>query len=398
MSRTEPSDTAAVSGPLSGVRILDLSHVLNGPFATMLLAHMGAEVIKVEQESSPDRFRHAWMPVDADHDGYEFLVVNANKKGITLNLKHERGREIFLDLVKQSDVVVENFSTGVMDRLGLGYDDLKQIKPDIIFGSSKGYGESGPYSSFRSYATVAMAVSGWADAAWKLSGAPGTQALGIGDEAAGVSLAVGILGALFRRSITGEGQKIDVSMQESLMGFMVQVFHEHFEGQGPAGAYMEAKNGHVAFHVPDMSQEQFSGFANALGHAEALDDARFATVDSRRTNLKLVQQTAAEWLKEFTPKELFDLLTPLKIPVGPVNSIDDVLDDRHLRERDAFVTVNHEDAGEIKLLAPWIRFSGTPTSITHAGPGVGEHNYDVFEDLLGYDKGVVDELRADGAI
>lgn len=385
-------------GPLSGVRVLDLSHVLNGPFATMLLAHLGAEVIKVEQQDAPDRFRHAWMPVDADHDGYEFLAVNANKKAVTLNLKHPQGREIFTELVKKSDVVVENFSTGVMDRLGFGYEALKEIKPDIIYGSSKGYGETGPYASYRSYATVAMATSGWADASWRMSGAFGTQVLGPGDEAAGVSLAVGILGALYRRSVSGEGQKIEVSMQESLMGFNVQTFHEHFEGQGPAGAYMDAKDGHVAFHVPDMSQEQFTGFATVLGHADALEDERFATVESRRANLKLVQATAGEWLKEFTPKELFDLLTPLKIPVGPVYTIADVLEDRHIKEREAFVKVDHPEAGEVTLLAPWIRFSGTPTQITHAGPAVGEHTDEVYTELLGYSSERIEALRADGAV
>ncbi|HWH25374.1 MAG TPA: CoA transferase [Pseudolysinimonas sp.] len=389
---------APSTGPLAGVRILDLSHVLNGPFATMLLAHMGAEVIKIEQLEAPDRFRHAWMPVDADHDGYEFLAVNANKKAITLNLKHPEGREIFLDLVRSSDVVVENFSTGVMDRLGFGYEALREIKPDIIFGSSKGYGETGPYASLRSYATVAMAVSGWAATSWGLSGAPGTQVLGIGDEAAGVSLALGILGALFHRQVTGEGQKIEVSMQEAMMGFMVQGFHEHFEGQGPGGAYMQAKDGYVAFHVPDMTQEQFSGFATALGHADALDDERFATVEARRANLSLVQQTAAEWLREFTPKELFDMLTPLKVPVGPVYSIGDVLEDRHIVERKAFVSVPHEEAGDVTLLAPWVRFSKTPATIRHAGPGVGEHNASVYTELLGLDSERIAELREHGAI
>lgn len=390
--------SSANSGPLSGVKILDLSHVLNGPFATMLLAHMGAEVIKVEQHESPDRFRHAWMPFDADHDGYEFLAVNANKKHITLNLKSERGREIFLDLVRQCDVVVENFSTGVMERLGFGYEQLREHNPSLIYGSSKGYGESGPYADYRSYATVAMATSGWANASWGLSGAHGTQVLGPGDEAAGVSLAVGLLAALYHRSVTGEGQKIEISMQEALMGFMVAAFHEHFEGQGPAGAYMEAKDGHVAFHVPDMDDDMFTRFANALGHPEALDDSRFADKASRRANLTLVQQTAASWLKEFTRQELFEVLTAQKMPVGPVYGIDDVLADEHIVQREAFVKVEHPEAGDLTLLAPWIRFSKTPSAIRHAGASVGEHNYEVYSDLLGLDRDSVDKLRANGAI
>ncbi|GAA3676784.1 CoA transferase [Arthrobacter ginkgonis] len=385
-------------GPLNGVRILDLSHVLNGPFATMLLAHMGAEVIKVEQEGSPDRFRHAWMPVDADHDGYEFLAVNANKKTVTLNLKSERGREMFIDLVKQSDVVVENFSTGVMDRLGLGYEALREHNPRLIYGSSKGYGETGPHAGFRSYATVAMAASGWANAAWGLSKSPGTQVQGPGDEAAGVSLAVGLLAALYHRSVTGTGQKIEISMQEALMGFMVANFHEHFEGQGPAGAYMEAKDGHVAFHVPDLNDEMFTRFATVLGHPEALEDERMADVRARRANLAYVQRTTAGWMKEFTPKELFSMLTAQSLPIGPVYTIDDVLEDKHLQARDVFVDVEHAEAGDLTLLAPWIRFSETPSRISHAGPAVGEYNYEVYGKLLGLGAEDVDALRAEGVI
>ncbi|MER6977006.1 CaiB/BaiF CoA transferase family protein [Streptomyces carpinensis] len=386
------------TGPLNGVRVLDLSHVLNGPFATMLLAHMGAEVIKVEQRESPDRFRHAWMPVDADHDGYEFLTVNANKKCVTLNLKNERGREVFLDLVRRSDVIVENFSTGVMDRLGFGYEALKEHNPGIIYASSKGYGESGPYADLRSFATIAMAVSGWAESSWRLSGAPGTQVFGPGDEAAGVSMALGICAALYNRAQTGQGQKIEVSMQEALMGFMVSAFHEHFEGMGPAGAYMEAKDGHVATHLPDLTDDLFKRYSTALGHPEAIDDPRFATAAKRRENLKLLQRTVAEWMKQFTARELFDILRAQKVPAGPVLSIGQVLEDEHIIARQAFVDVEHDEAGKLKLLAPWIRFSETPARIDHAGSGVGEHTVEVYRELLGYDERTIDELREAGAI
>ncbi|MGO4145676.1 CaiB/BaiF CoA transferase family protein [Paenarthrobacter sp. YAF11_1] len=386
------------TGPLKGVRVLDLSHVLNGPFATMLLAHMGAEVIKVEQRESPDRFRHAWMPVDADHDGYEFLVVNANKKAITLNLKNEHGREVFTELVRNSDVVVENFSTGVMDRLGFGYEALKELNPSIIYASSKGYGETGPYADQRSFATVAMAVSGWADASWRLSKAPGTQVFGPGDEAAGVSMALGICAALFHRAQTGEGQKIEVSMQEALMGFMVSSFHEHFEGMGPAGAYMEAKDGHIATHLPDLTDDQFTRYTTALGHPEAISDPNFADAEVRRKNLKLVQATVGSWMKEFTPKELFDILRAQKVPAGPVLTIKEILEDEHIVARKAFVEVEHAEAGQLTLLAPWIRFSDTPSSISHAGPAIGENNYEVYRELLGYDADKVDKLREVGAI
>ena len=149
-----------MAGPLSGVRVLDLTHVLNGPFCTMLLAHLGAEVLKVEHGSG-DRFRHAWMPPDAKHDGYEFLMVNSNKKGITLNLKHEKGCNLFRELVKKSDVLAENFTVGVMERLGFGYETLHELNPRLIYACSRGYGESGPYKHVRANAATIMAMSGW---------------------------------------------------------------------------------------------------------------------------------------------------------------------------------------------------------------------------------------------
>src|SRR5579862_1892081 len=228
----------APPGVLAGIRVLDLSHMLNGPFCTMLLGHMGAEVIKLEHGEG-DGFRYVWMPVDADHDAYEFLVVNSNKKGITLNLKSERGRELFLELVRRSDVIVENFSLGVMDRLGLSYDQLSDINPRLVYATSKGYGETGPFAHVRAYAPTIMARSGWLESAWRTSGVRGTKVLGIGDEAAGVSLALGIVAALYAREHTGVGQKIEVSMQEALMGFMVQSFHTHFEGVEVGGRYYE---------------------------------------------------------------------------------------------------------------------------------------------------------------
>src|SRR5919197_1356531 len=153
-------------GPLHGVRVIDLTHVLNGPFSTMLLAHMGAEVVKIEHGPG-DRFRHAWMPIDADHDGYEFLWVNSNKKCITLDLKHPRGKELFRELVKRADIVAENFTVGVMDRLGLGYEALREINPRLIYASSKGYGERGPYKHIRANASTIMSITGWTNAAWE---------------------------------------------------------------------------------------------------------------------------------------------------------------------------------------------------------------------------------------
>lgn len=182
------------------------------------------------------------------------------------------------------------------------------------------------------------------------------------------------------------------------MGFMVSRFHEHFEGMGPAGAYMQAKNGYVATHLPDLNDDLFRRYSTALGHPEAIEDPRFATVETRREHLKLLQATVGGWMKEFTARELFEILREQKVPAGPVLTIDEILEDEHIKARDAFVKVDHQEAGELTLLAPWIRFSGTPTGIRHAGPAVGAHNYEVYRELFGFDEAQVDELRQSGAV
>lgn len=386
-----------MAGPLSGVRILDLTHVLNGPFAIMLLAHMGAEVRKIEYGSG-DRFRHAWMPPDTKRDGYEFLMVNSNKKAITLNLKHQKGKTIFFDLVKKSDVVAENFSVGVMERLGLGYPVLREVNPRIIYAASRGYGETGPYAHVRANAATIMAVSGWQHTAQQLARKADMKALGIGDEAAGVSLALGICAALYAREKTGKGQKIEVSMQEALMGFMCSSFHSFFEGRPVGQPPKPCRDGHYAFHLPDLSDEMWVKFAKAMGREDLSKEPRYATPRTRRENYTELEELVSEWVKTKTRQELWEVLGGLGLSSAPVLSLGEVMEDRHIKARQAFVEANHLQAGTIKLLAPWIRFSETPTAITRAAPLVGQDNLEVYEKELGLTAEEVRQLAEEGVI
>lgn len=386
-----------MTGPLSGVRVLDLTHVLNGPFGTMLLAHMGAEVLKVEYGDG-DRYRHSWMPPDAGRDGYEFLAVNANKKCITLNLKNPQGREVFGQLVAKSDILVENFSIGVMDRLGYGYDALKTINPKIIYAVARGFGETGPYANMRAYAPTVMASAGWANAAWEHSGAPGKKVLGIGDEAAGVSLALGICAALYAREKTGEGTKIEISMQEALLGFMVSTLHTLFEGNPVGSRYFECADGYVSFHLPDISDEMWLNLVTALGHPDAAADPLFTNMAARRKNLPKVQQKVADMVRPFSREHLWSIFKKYGLGSFPVLSIAEVVADEHIKARGAFLEIEHPQAGKIKLLRPWIRFSNAPTTIDHAGPAIGEHNALVYRELLGFDEEKIRQLHEAGAI
>ena len=200
-------------GPLNDIRVVDFTHALNGPFCTMLLGHLGAEIIKIEPPQG-DNFRRSWMAPDAGKDGYEFLWINVNKKSVVLNLKTGRGVELARGLITRADVLVENYQKGTMERFGLDYESIKEANPRLIYACSRGYGEWGPYADHGNTAATNNSMTGWTHTAWEYAGAEGTKSLGIGDEAAGVSMTVGILAALHARERTGEGQRIVVSMQE----------------------------------------------------------------------------------------------------------------------------------------------------------------------------------------
>jgi len=388
-----------MTGPLTGVRVLDLTHVLNGPFCTMILAHMGAEVLKVEVGEG-DRYRRIWMEPDAGRDGYEFLMVNANKKGITINLKHPKGKKLFKDLAAQCDVVAENFTVGVMDRLGLGYEDLKKINPRIIYASTKGYGESGPYQHVRANAGTINAISGWTWCAQQMAGIDELHTMGIGDEAAGVSLCLGTLAALYAREQTGVGQKVEVAMQEALLGFMVSSFHRHFEKQSVGGLPKKCADGYYALSTNnlEMSDENWATLASAMDRPELASDPAYATASARRRNRHGVDEVVSGWLARKTRQEVWDVLSSLGLSSAPVLSLGEVIEDRHIKAREAFVDVEHPQAGSVKLLAPWVRFSETPSRIERPSPLVGQHNEEVFGKLLGLSPDDVRTLAEEGAI
>ena len=243
-----------------------------------------------------------------------------------------------------------------------------------------------------------MATSGWTRSAWNMAGIEGAKVLGIGDEAAGVSMAVGICAALYSRSVTGTGQKIEVSMQEAQMAFLVSSFHTHFEGQDVGARYYECKNGYIITHLPDLSDELFARYARAMGHPEVLDDPRFATPILRRGNYQVLADLMADWMLDLTKEELFDILREQNLAAGPVLSLGEVIENEHIKARGAFTDVEHPEAGSVKLMSPWIRFSDTPTRVTHAGPRIGEHNRDVYGRILGFDAAEIDRLTAEGAL
>jgi crotonobetainyl-CoA:carnitine CoA-transferase CaiB-like acyl-CoA transferase len=379
-------------GPLSGICVLDLTHVLNGPFCTLVLAHMGAEVLKVEYGEG-DRFRHIWMPRDVKRDGYEFIAMNSNKKGIMLDMKKPEGKQLFLDLMKKSDVVVENFSAGAMERLGLGYEALSEINPRIIYACSRGFGESGPYKHVRANAATISAIAGWAHEGMRLSKTPGAKTPSLGDETAGASMCMGILAALYNREKTGKGQKIEVSMHEAILGFMVSSLHMHFEKQEVGPAPKPCNDGYYYFHVPDLSDQAWAKLTAALGDGSLAKDPRFLTVGDRQRNYPAVEEAISNLVRRKSRREVWEAMSSLGLASGPVLTVGESIEDQHLKARNAFVEVEHPEAGKVKVLAPWVRFSDTPGAITSPAPLMGQHSREVFGALLGLSAKEIDALE-----
>jgi crotonobetainyl-CoA:carnitine CoA-transferase CaiB-like acyl-CoA transferase len=384
-------------GALDDIRVIDFTHALNGPFCTMMLGHMGAEIIKIEPPAG-DGFRRSWMPPGSKVDGYEFLWVSANKKSVVLNLKDPRGADLARQLIAKADVVVENYHTGTMEKFGLGYEDLKKINPRIIYSCSRGFGETGPYKDYGSTAHTNNSMTGWTHTGWGYNKAPGTKAIGIGDEAAGVSMVCGILAALHARERTGEGQRIVVSMQEALMGFMISEWHEHFIGIEIGNKPVPAADGYFTLRVPDLSDRSWAKLTKLMGRDDLLQDARFDTDAARKQNRSELYNLVKAWVATKPRQELWNGLRAIDYFGAPVLSMGEVIEDPHIKERKAFIDRDHPTAGPVKLLAPWIHMSKTPASIRTDSPGIGQHTDEVLSGILGLSAAELNDLRAQAIV
>jgi crotonobetainyl-CoA:carnitine CoA-transferase CaiB-like acyl-CoA transferase len=384
-------------GALDDIRVIDFTHALNGPFCTMMLGHLGAEIIKIEPPAG-DGFRRSWMPPDAKVDGYEFLWVSVNKKSVVLNLKDPRGADLARQLIAKADVVVENYHTGQMEKFGLGYEDLKKINPRIIYSCSRGFGESGPYKDYGSTAHTNNSMTGWTHTGWGYNKAPGTKAIGIGDEAAGVSMVCGILAALHARERTGEGQRIVVSMQEALLGFMISEFHEHFIGIEIGNKPVPAADGFFTLRVPDLSDSAWGKLSKLMGREDLLQDARFASAPARKQHRNELYELVKTWVSSKTRQELWHGLRHIDYFGAPVLSMGEVIEDEHIKERKAFIDRDHPTAGPTKLLAPWIHMSKTPASIRTDAPLLGQHTDEVLGGILGLSTAQLIDLHAGNVI
>ena len=395
-------------GPLAGVRVLDLTRVLSGPFCTMYLGDMGAEIIKIENPNGGDDTR-SWSPMVNGSSLY-FAQCNRNKRSITLNLKSEEGKRIFLDLVKTADVVVENFRTDVMKKLGLGYDVLREVNPGIIYGSVSGFGSEGPYATLGGYDVVAQAMSGIMSLTGPGDGKAYKCGVAIGDISGGLNLAIGIAAALYNRTQTGKGQYVETSMVNCLLAMETGDVNQYFvDGKdlhrignlnstmAPFGAFEAADQDFVLCCGND---KLFGKLCTEVMHRpEILLDERYKTAVARKKNELEVRDLVENWSKQRSAAENVRVLSEHGIPASEILSIDQIRHDPHIAgAQGMFEEFDHPEIGHSEMIANPIKFSETKVCTRRVAPLLGEHTEEVLHELLGLDKTRLEELHNAGAI
>ncbi|BBX83589.1 CaiB/BaiF CoA transferase family protein [Mycolicibacterium aubagnense] len=398
------------TGALDGIRVIELGTLISGPFAGRLLGDMGAEVLKIELPTSPDPLR-TWGQAELDGHRFFWTVHARNKKAVTLDLRTERGRELFLELVKQSDVIVENFRPGTLEKWNLGYDVLREHNRGIILVRVSGYGQTGPDAGKAGYASVAEAASGLRHMNGFPGGPPPRLALSLGDSLAGMFAAQGALAALYRRSVTGEGQVVDTALTESCLAIQESTIPDYDIGgvvRGPSGTRLEGiapsniyQSANGSWVVIAANQDTvFRRLCQAMGRPELATDERFVDHLARGRNQDELDKLIGDWAAERQPQDIIATLSAAGVISGPINTVAEVVQDPQLQARnmiadhwDERVQRNVKGPGVVPVL------SGTPGTIRNGGSArPGQDNDEVYGRLLGLDAAQLAALREEGVL
>ncbi len=399
--------------PLTGIRVIGLEQYMSAPYCTMLLADAGAEVIKIERPGRGDP-RRSIPPYATDERGRRvaggFIGYNRNKKSLALNLGEDAGRQVLKDLVKVSDVVVENLRPGATDKMGLGYEQLKAVNPRLVYAAISGFGRlegyAGPYAHRPAFDIVAEAMSGIMNLVGFADKPPSWTIYGMADVCSGLVTAYGVMLALFMRERTGEGQFVDSAMLDNMLALnerMVTLFS--FTGESPErgrlkhlyprGAF-RCKDGYLALNVPD--DIQWRRLCEAIGCEDLKDDPRSVDGTARAANADFIRPLIEAWLADKTRAEAVAILEAHGVPSGPVYTAEDVFNDPHIAAREMLVTVDDSVAGPRKYARSPLHLSSTPEIPTTPAPQLGEHTHSILRDLLGYDQSKIERLVAEGVV
>ncbi len=395
--------------PLEGVRILDISTIIAAPVSSGLLADFGAEVIKVELPGVGDPLRA--LPPHKDGVPLWWKVTNRNKKGITLDLRKEEGKDLFRQLVAKSDVLTENFRPGTLERYGLGPDVLKELNPELILLRVSGYGQTGPLAKRPGFARIAEAYAGFTSICGTADRPPMHIGYPVADAVTGLFGAIGVLVALLDRKADAEyaGEAIDCSLVESMLrlneflvieydqtGAVRQRSGNRSQYAGPSNVY-ETKDGKW-FSMSASAQTVYERLARAIGRPDLIDDPRFATNPARVENADALDEVIGGWFATKTQDEILNLFEAEGVSGGPVNDAKDVFESEHFRDREAIIEVDDAELGTVAMQNVFPRLATAPGRVRSTGPRLGEHNEDVLGNLLGLDKAAIAALREKGVI
>ena len=406
---------------LSGIRILDMSHVQAGPTASQLMAWLGADVIKFEPPTG-DTTRGQLRDVP-NADSLYFTMLNCNKRSITVNMKNPAGKEVFIELLKKSDVLMENFGPGVIERLGFSWEKVHEINPRVVMASIKGFGSSGAYADFKAYENVAQAMGGGMSTTGVPEGPPFVAGAQIGDTGTGLHLVIGILAALHHRNKTGQGQYVEVAMMDGVMNLCRVKFRDHQRltrgslseysvptsglkavpragndsGGGQLGNVIKCKPGGPNDYIYVVVQEAvWDALGTKIGGEALAKDPKFATIGERRKNQKEMWRLIDEFASHYTKREFMAILNEIDVPCGPVMSTEDLANDEHVKLRNMWVELDHPQRGKWWNVGMPIKLSASPAEIKRS-PLLGEHTEEILKEVLGYDDARITGLKSAGA-
>jgi formyl-CoA transferase len=392
---------------LSGIRVVDITNNQAGPSCGQMLAWFGADVVKVEEPGGGDIARRN-MRDRPDADSLFFLSFNANKKSLTLNLKTPQGKEVFRRLLATADVLLENFGPGALDRLGFGYAALRTEYPRLVYASIKGFGSYGPHADYKSYEPIAQAMGGAMSVTGFADGPPTYTWAAIGDSGTGMHCVMGILAALLQRHTTGEGQHVEVSMQDAVVNLIRVALRDHqrfgkpLQRAGnqlnavPATTYRCAPGGPNDYVMLLAQQQMWHALLKAIGREDLIGDARYETAEARAQHVDDVNAVIEAWTSKRNKHEVTKILSAAGVPCGAVQDTGEVLNDPHLHAREMIVEVSHPVRGSYLTAGNPVKLSASPTKI-EAAPLLGQHNQEVLTSL-GYGQADIAALKAAGAI
>ena len=394
----------ASKGPLHGIKVLDFAHVLSAPYTSMLLGDLGADVIKIEKIGSGDSLRHT-PPLKNGQSAY-FFCSNRNKRGMSLDLKKPEGIAVARRLIKQCDIMVENFRPGVMDRLGLGYEAVKEIKSDIIYASLSAFGETGPYRDKPGFELIIQSVLGMVAVTSEPDGRPAKVQPQVADLCGGMYLCIAILGALFHRQNTGQGQRVTTSLAHTVFALMTNFIYMHLLGaQIPYGLRtrnpmmfpsqsFQTKDGYISVVA---TPNHWVRFCNALGKPEWIDDPQMSDVIYRVQNYDEAEAKVEDITKTKTSAQWLEIFSQYQVAASPINSVEEMLADPQVQDLDMLKTMLHGVAGEVQVQQPPWSMSETSCGVRLPPPALGEHTEEILREN-GFSEEELTQLLADEVV